>query len=373
MNINSLMSKIRLFDELVINSGKQRDIVDFYNSIQNTENRNLIFMKDISARVQDYFSGFENYRLGEELNHVLRNTEAFTNLSIGEKLAELDSNSNFTAEEYYSHLSKMLSELTTRIDQNEAELDELGLVFEKYVESDIEEKQDEAGALMSIIFRDVKSTSSVKELSKVLHSWNQTLLIYHSLVTSESPTEIKLIEVQNGSIDIIVSLDFEVAINLVELITLGFKVYAAYLFYKSDVAKKIIESYSGSKELLDLETKRESLMLENIKESVNRKIQEQHIERLKVDKNIDKTSLDKKIDTVSSVVIDHIAKGNEVKLLEYSTQEEEADKEQNASNELKFAISEVREGYKELPDEERIKLLEKYSIDLEDLDKNDKS
>ena len=101
-------------------------------------------------------------------------------------------------------------------------------------------------------------------------------------------------------------------------------------------------------------------MLDNIKESIAQQALEQHKERLQEDKKIDKTGIDKKIEEVSSVITDHIIKGNEVKLLTPPKPEE--GQEKDLSEELMEATAIVRERFKLLGKNDQQLLLEKYSL-----------
>jgi hypothetical protein len=117
----------------------------------------------------------------------------------------------------------------------------------------------------------------------------------------------------------------------------------------------------GNKRLIQMEKERETLMLDNIKESIANKALEQHKERLKLDKKIDKTGVEKKIEEISSVVTDHIIKGNEIKLLTPPKKEDESD-ENNLSDELREDTAIVRERFKNLNSKDKQLLLEKYSF-----------
>jgi hypothetical protein len=116
----------------------------------------------------------------------------------------------------------------------------------------------------------------------------------------------------------------------------------------------------GNKKLIQMEKERETLMLDNIKESISQKALEQHKEKLKSDKKIDKTGVDKKIEEVSSVITDHIIKGNEVKLL--TPPEPDEDQEKDLSEELMEETAIVRERFRQLGKKDQQLLLEKYSI-----------
>jgi len=360
MNIESLISKIELFNDLVIKSGFKRDVTDFIQSIQQAQNRNLVFMKDLSNKVKTKLTDFENYGLNTELTLILRESKPFTELKSLNQLEELDQNTEIDGNTYFTQFNQVLNQLIQHIDLNKNELDTVLLIFQKYVYEGDYESEGEL-ALVSLIFKDLKSTGSLKEFAKVLNRWNRMLLVYHTLLTSDSPKEIELVEIQNGSIDVIFNIDFDIALDLAELIKTGLKVYGAYLLYKSKTAKVIIESYMGNQKLIKQEKDREKLMLENIKESIATKALEQHKIKIKSDKKIEKTSIDVKIEEVSSVITDHIIKGNELKLLTLpDTSESEA--EADVSVELREETAKVRETFKKLSAQDKQLLLEKYSI-----------
>ena len=374
MNIESLLNKIKLFQELVIKSGFKRDIVDFKQAIAQSQNRNIVFMKELTDKLIANLIDFENNSLNSELKLVLKESEPFTSLNILEELRELNNDKEIAAAQYFQKLNTIFSKLQQAITANETEQTALKLTFDKYVSDNVEYGNDEEQALMSLIFKDLKSTGSLKEFSRVLNRWNRTIMIYHTLLKSEPPKDISLVEIQNGSIDVIFNIDVDIAIDLTELIKTGVKVYGAYLLYKSkNAAREIIDSYMGNKKLISMEKEREVLMLDNIKESVKKLAMEQHKIRLKKDKKIEKTGIfgtvAKKIDVVAEVITDHIIKGNEVKLLAlpiYDTDDVEEDEERDLSKELREETAVVRERYKKLSKPERQLLLDRYTIKEED-------
>lgn len=367
MNIESLISKINLFETLIIKSGFKRDINDYLQSIQQGQNQNLVFMKDLSQKVKNKLIECDNYGLESELSLVLRDSKPFTELDTISKLEDLDNNTEIDGNSYYSKFSEVLMLLIQNLDKNKTELDSVLKIFQKYVSIEKEYEFENEQAVISLIFKDLKSTGSLKEFSKVLNRWNRMLLVYHTLLTSTSPDEISLVEIQNGSIDVIFNIDFDIAVDLTELLKTGLKVYGAYLLYKSKTAKEIILSYMGNVKLIKQEKEREKLMLENIKDSIYQKALEQHKKRLKVDNNIEKTSIEVKLEEVSSVITDHIIKGNELKLLTAPKEEEEDKKE--LEKELREVTAIVRERFKQLDPSEKQFLLEKYSINEENIDK----
>lgn len=361
MNIQSILAKIELFEDLVITSGFKRDLEDFIKAIEKVQNRNLIFMTSLSEQIKNKLSEFANHGLGAELEIVLRSGMPFTEAGTLTQLEYLDINAEMESSEYYNELSTILRALLTGIKNNQNDIAESKVVLQAYVQRDSAHTSDGGGAFMSLVFKDIRTIHSFKEFSKALNRWNRALLVYHTLLTSESPDEIKLEQIQNGSIDVIFNIDFEIAIDLTDLIKTGLKVYGAYLLYKSKMAREIIDSYMGNKKLLEQEKQREELMLDNVKEAVATKVLEQHETRLKRDQKIDSTSPDARVAEVTNVIVDHLIKGNEVKLLSPPKDNSE-EGTPDLGAQLREETIQVRERFKELNSEDKVALLQKYSL-----------
>jgi hypothetical protein len=360
MNIESILDKINSFESLVIESGLKRDVNDYIQSIQQPQNRNLVFMKDLASNLLTRLDNIEDNSLNSDLKIILKDSNPFTDLKTISELNSINNDNEIDAENYFQKFNSILSQLFSAIETNKIELDKLNNLLSKYTdESSVTESENEQ-ALMSLIFRDLKTTSSLKEFCKVLTRWNRTLILYQTLLKSESPEDISLVEIQNGSIDVLFNIDIDISINLAEVLKVGLKVYGAYLLYKSKRAREIIDAYMGNKKLIAMEQEREILMLDNIKDSINSKLLEQHKEKLKLDKKIDKVGVDKKIEEISAVITDHIIKGNEIKLLTAPTTESKE------TNDLPTTLKEdaaiVRTRLKQISKEDKQLLIDKYSL-----------
>jgi len=369
MNIESMLEKIDLFDELVIRSGVQRDITDYRQSLNQAQNQNLVFMKELSKKLQDTFVVFDQNSLDNELKIILKDTEPFTELATLQDLEDIDNDAEVTANIYVQEFAKILDRLILLIDSNKKELDSVKEMLSKYVVTPLRDEALGEQALVSLIFKDLKSTGNIKEFSKALKRWDRTLFIYQHLLKSDSPEEVSLVGIQNGSIDVIFNIDFDIAVDLADLFGVGLKAYGAYLLYKSETARELISSYMGNKKLIAMETERDALMLENIKLAIEAKISEQHATRLKTDKSIDKTAIKKKVEEVGSIITDHIIKGNEVKLLtvikedvEDEDESEDESEEYQVATELRQEMSVVRERFKKLDAKDKQKLLQRYAL-----------
>jgi hypothetical protein len=361
MNIQSLLEKIQLFEKLVIESGFKRDVTGFKESIAPQQNRqNLQLFQDIAGKIESYLNMINESDLPESLKSVLptESIRPFTETDHLEKLNEILTDTELDTNQYFSKLNKLLNNLQSQIETNHTELNRLKDIFQNYADFEQKEINSEEQAVISLIFKDLKTTTSLKEFSKVLHKWNTTLLIYHQLLTSEAPKDIEIVEVQNGSIDVLVNIDVDIAVDLLELIKLGFKVFGGYLLYKSRT-KEIIATFFGNKKLILQEKERENEMLNNIYKAIEAKILEQHKLAKKEDKAIDGTAIKVKVKEVADTLSEHIVKGNDIKLLaapeEYEELEEEAE-------EIRISSISNRRALKNLTEEDRIKLIEKYEI-----------
>ena len=98
MNVESLLNKIKIFKELVIESGFKRDVTDHKQSINQAQNQNLTFMKGLSENVKSNLIAFDNNSLNSELESVLRENEPFTYLNTLNDLEELDEDKEIDAQ-----------------------------------------------------------------------------------------------------------------------------------------------------------------------------------------------------------------------------------------------------------------------------------
>lgn len=361
MNIQSLLEKIRIFEKLVIESGFKRDIDGFIESINPQQNRqNLQLFQDISDKIRAYLISIYDSDLPEALEALLttENVRPFTETPHLKNLDEIIENKELPADQYFQKLNQLLNSLKAQIEKNQAEIHKLKAIFQNYADYEKSELTSEDNAIISLIFKDLKTTTNLKEFSRALNKWNRTLLIYHQLLTSSTPEEIEIVEIQNGSIDVILNLNVDIAVDLIDLVKLGFQVFGGYLLYKK-TAQPIIETYFGNKTLIKQEEQREKELLDNIHKAIENKISEQHKEAKKTDKDIDKTAIKVKAEEVARVLSEHIVKGNDIKLLavpeDYEDLEEKGD-------ELNVESIKNRKALKELPEIERIKLIEKYEI-----------
>lgn len=261
----------------------------------------------------------------------------------------------------YNKLNQFIGQLRRIISQNHSEIDAIATFLNPYLQKDKAATSAKNCGTIAIIFADPQTTTSFDTLTKTVAAWNRTLPIYHQLLKGESPRDIQIVEVQNGSIDFLVNIDLKVAVDLAELFKIGFQVFAAYLGYKKMV-KPILDSYHGNKKLIGQEEEREKLMLENIGDAVRNQIEAQHKAAKKLDKAIDGTAIPKKIEQVANLVTSHIVKGNDLKLLTAGITHPHAteDNQSDPAQDLKAQSLTARREFRLVSKEAKQKLIEAY-------------
>jgi hypothetical protein len=360
MNINTLKDYIDQFNSEIIETGFKRDLKDYISSLQNNQN-NIVALREIAYNVLDRIENIYKSDLPENLHVLLANeVEAFTKIQYDELFQVLIDDKEIALESFFQTLKQLMTQLNKEIQSNITVIDTIKKFIEPYIETQEETLSSEEKAIISIIFKDNKTITNLKEFTNNLQSWNKILPMYHRVLSSSSPEDIEIVAVQNGSIDLVVNLDIDLAINLAGVFEYGYKAFLAYLGYKK-MAKPIIEGYLGNKKLIAGEKAREKELINNIGEAIKQKIFEQHNKALETDENIEKNS-NKMIEEVVKLVTSHILKGNDFKLLALpeNGDTEEEEKQNTPSEELKKISLEVKQAVKSLPQAEMKKLLEQY-------------
>jgi len=360
MNIETLVDHIQLFETEVVESGFKRDLQDYVKSLPSIQS-NVIALREVASKVQNSLTKIYSGDLPDALNVLLpkEQSEPFTAFDHLNFINELINNTELPLDQLFTKLNQYLNQIVKQINKNIEEINNLNNIFILYIK-DNEDIQSKEKAILSIIFKDKKTTTLLKDFSKTVQMWNRTLPLYHQLLSSKSPDDIKIVEVQNGSIDLLINLNIDITLNLVDLFQVGFELYLGYLLYKKRV-EEIVKTYFGNKKLIDQESERESEMLNNIEKALVDRIKKQHNNALKKDKKID-TNVDKKIEQVTSLITSHIVKGNDLKLLALPDEEsiEKAKSLSEIKSHLHTLSKNVRIALKELPADEYKKLLEKY-------------
>lgn len=347
MTVRKIIELIDFIKDKIGDDGYLSLIKDYLVTIQNNSN-NLVLLKELTDKsIEDYLR-LESDEIPELLEKVLVNTEKpFTSSKFLKQLTDLKANNYADPGSQYNSLNSILSEIQAKVNSNILELDKIELVIQPFLSKDYSELQKNENAVFAIIFNNEKSYNSLKLLSFELKNWDRGLFIYQQIISEESPKPFEIVEIDQGSIEVVLNLLFEVAENLLEVFKVGFEVYGAYLAYKTVVQETLLKSFYGNQKLIKGEEEREKLLLENIKLAVQKELKKQS---KKIKKH---EALDKKIEEVTKLVTEHIIKGNSVKLLSAPEEKEEVfvKEEEKEHHYIKSKVD-----YKKL-DEETKKLL----------------
>lgn len=375
MNIQSLGEIINQFQELIVGSGFKRDINDFSSSLNNNQN-NIVVLREIATKIHSYLEEINDSDLAENLTRLFPETpKPFTEGNHYQSMAELLLDNEIPQDQFFQKLQQIINQLKKQLQQNESKVEEIKNFIQPYINQSNEIEASEDKAIVSVIFKEEQTISNLKTFTKTIATWNRILPVYHQILKSSSPSDIEIIEIQNGSVDFLFNFDFDIALNLTELFNEGFKYFLAYVSYKT-MSKPISQTFFGNKELKEKQQDIENGMLDNIEIAIAQKITEQY-ETAKENDDKLPTNASKMIIEVAKLVSSHIIKGNDLKLLSTPlANEEESDEESDESktdlkNEIKEVSSKVRKALKQLPEEEIKKLLERYG-DLPEEDENKK-
>jgi len=360
MNTNTLKDYIDQFNSEIVNSGFKRDLNDYVGSLPNNQN-NIVVLREVANSISTKLDEIYNSDLPENLEMLLvEKTKPFTKKPYNDNFQELISDKEIDQANFFQKLNQLLTQLNNEIQQNITEINRIDKFIEPYIGTQEVILTSEEKAIISIIFKDKKTITELKEFTKNLQNWNKILPLYHQVLSSSSPEDIEIVNVQNGSIDFLVNLNVDLAINLTDIFEIGFKAFLTYLSYKKMV-KTIVEGYMGNNKLIAGEKEREKELINNIGEAIKLKIAGQHKEALKKDTEIEKNCAIK-IDQVVKLVTSHILKGNDFKLLALpeNLETEKNGTEDNQKEELKKISMQVKQAVKSLPPAEMKKLIEKY-------------
>lgn len=364
MNVNSILEKAELFNTLVVKSGFSRNLNDYINFIN--QNKTIVSFSDIAEKVIQQLEEFDNNALDEELALILKQSKSFLsdekNIS---ELKKLSIDNEIDVNTYFSKLNNILNKFKTDLDQNINEINIIIKTFSPYQSKPLTYEQEGENVILSLVFNDLKSTSTIKGFQEVLRKWDKTLRLYHQLLKAETPSEIELESVQNGCIEVIFNFDLDVALSLTDVITHGMNLLVGYFLMKES-KPKISKFMSKTKRLKKLEDQEEKVFLEDLNEELYLFILDEHNKALENDPNISKISVEQTAKEITSVIYEHIVNGNKLKLL--TKVEVEVANNESEENDVVDKQEELRENTAILQEKlknhkEDIKLLLQY-LDL---------
>ncbi|MCG8602492.1 MAG: hypothetical protein MI807_20265 [Verrucomicrobiales bacterium] len=330
MNFHTLNRFIKNFDRLVVETGLKRDVDELHSSHPNLQNDTVTLRSRVSS-IRDQLDVIHSSDLPRELEALLRpkNIKPFTDSNYNEQLDQLLSQSDLGGNEFHSAVAGPIKQLKQDIHRNVNGILAVSEFLTPYLEQSEELSPENSDAILSLIFRDSKTTGNLKSFSKSLTSWSKHLPIYHQLIKSGSPYEVQIIQVQNGSIDLVINLDIEVAISLGEVFEAAFRALTGYLIYKA--SQEGVAAYIATKELERIEEKKEELLFKQIRAVVVKEINAQFEAAKAKDKDIHDEGSKRRIKEIADLVYSHVVKGNDFRILALPGQEADEDEVDDSS------------------------------------------
>ena len=362
MTVRKIIELIDFIKSRIGKDSYSQSLQDYIVTIQGN-NSNLVLLKEITDKSIADYRGLVEEQIPEMLNRVLiGGAEPFTSEDYLAQLETLKAQNFPDSGNQYSNLNAILTTLQANVNENIVKLEALRSTIIPFLSKDYRELQEADNAIFAIIFNNDKSFNNLKSLSFELKNWDRGLFVYQQLISEETPKAFEIVEVDQGSIEVVLNLLYTVGEHLLELFRAGFEVYGAYLTYKIIVHDSLLKTYSGNEKLLKLEDEREKLMLENVRLAIRAEIKKQS---KKIKKH---EAFEKKIDVVTKLVTDHIIKGNSVKLLS-APEEKEIIKEKEKEKEKVFIQNNIN--YKKLDPSTKQLLIDEFTTkpQEEDYDK----
>lgn len=363
MNLKLLNNYIAEVKREIVDSGFKRDLDDYIKSIP-ANNGNIVTLRKMAEDIQGYLNGIYSGDVPRYLQSLVPEElgDPFTKVDYLDGLNKLLADPNVKLEDFAAALLGMLQKLSVRVDSDVKSIDSLQQFIKPYARGkEVSGREDDA--VVSLIFHDDLTIHSLDHLTKSLANWNRLLPVYHQLIHSGSPEDVRIVGVESGSIDLIINLNLDVSLNLVEAMKVGMFAFGAYLSYKKGLAP-LVKTYVN-KRLIELEKEKDVLLLENIGQAVRMEIEKQHEKAVKDNPGVSKEAAAKKIEQVAKLFTSHIIKGNDVKLLALPEEVAEgvAQRADESREELRSISLETRHQLSAISGSARHDLLEMYGAE----------
>jgi hypothetical protein len=299
----------------------QTKLQDYQSTIENNSS-NIVLLKELLDKSIDDLIDLKNEDIPNLLGKILvGNINPFAIENYKKKLYLLLNKHHTDYSILYNELHSLLNDMIHDLKYNLDELEKIKKIILPFQEKDFSELQSNDNSIFAIIFSNDKSIGNIKSLSYELKNWDKCLFLFQLIVSDKTPSPFEIIEVEQGSIEVIINLAYEISDKLLDVFNTGLDTYTAYLAYKTLVKDNITKTFNGNEELIELEEKKEKLMLQNVKDAIKRELKK----KAKKDKE---EALEKKIEEVTRLLTEHIVKGNTVKLLSAPKEFEEVMKKE---------------------------------------------
>ena len=190
MNIETINDYLTGFREQVVESGFLRDVNDFSTSGPNNQN-NIVGLREIARNVFLHLERIHESDLPEALTRLFPTQVPvpFTAKGYFEKLKDLLDDKAVQQNAFFGSLQSILSSLQVDLTSNNEEVERIKKFIKPYTLDQQRTLSTEEKAIVSIIFKDQKTTGALNEFAHTLSAWNRILPLYHQLVTNTSPHE----------------------------------------------------------------------------------------------------------------------------------------------------------------------------------------
>lgn len=371
MNIQTLNEYVNIFRTQVCDSGFRRDLKDFTASLPNNED-NIISLREVANKIYAVLVKIQSGDLPEALCRLIPGASPapFTSRGYKDRLHTLIDDKEIEQVAFFRSLRTILTELANDVEANFEAVESVREFTTPYVKTLKSQLSTDNKAIVSIIFRDLETISGLHSFSRTLAVWDRTLPLYHQLVTHTSPEAIQIVEVQNGSIDVVLNLNVDVAVNLAELFRCGLLAFGAYLAHKK-LLQPISKAYFDNQKLKDHDEQKERLLLAHVGEVIANQAKKQ-FERIS-DGTSKVDNPEKIIQSIRNLISAHIVRGNEYKILALPEQTQANSQKgtidaETERKQLAEATTEARSALKDLPDGATTMLLEEYGSYREESD-----
>lgn len=371
MNIQTLNEYVNIFRAQICDSGFRRDLKDFTASLPNNED-NIISLREVANKIHAVLVKIQGGDLPEALQRMIPGVSPppFTTRGYDTRLYTLIEDKNIEQVAFFKSLMSILTELADNVEANFEAVEEVRKFTAPYVKTQKSQLGADNKAVVSIIFRDLETITGLHSFSRTLAVWDRTLPLYHQLVTGTSPDAIQIVEVQNGSIDVVLNINADVAVNLAELFKYGLMAFSAYLAHKK-LLLPISKAYFDNQKLKDHDEVKERMLLEHVGEVIAIQAKKQFDRSLGDTSKVDNPQ--KIIDSIRNLITAHIVRGNEYKILALPEQapanaSKETINAENEKKQLAEATAEARSALKDLPVGATTMLLDEYGSYREDSD-----
>lgn len=325
---------------------------DYQTTIQSNSN-NIILLKEILDKVINDIDILIENSVPETISKLfVDKITPFEFEKFRKQLLDIRDKSTTNHSQLYNAFINVLNLMIEKMNSNMDELDRISKVIQPFKSKDFTNIQENDNAILALIFNNENSFNNLKSFSFELKNWDKGLFLYQQIISDETPKAFEIIEVDNGSVEVVLNLAFDVAEKLIDLFKTGIETYGAYLAYKTLIHERLLNTFKGNKKLIQLEEEREKLLLQNIREAIQEQIKKQ------VKKGKKQEALEKKIDEVTKLVTEHIVKGNSVKLLSAPTDEEEI---QETEKEKEDLYVKSKSDYKKLDAETKELILAEFT------------